>query len=253
MTKTRRPHDRSAPPEVRAVAQLHARLVYSLLKAAVKVAARARMPMAELLDLTQTAYFEEIRSHNPRELGAVAEFLGLSLRSVGSLNKRLKQAFFAAERGVQPARKLTALLLDGPKSTAELTELAGDIDTGQVRTALKLLEKEQWVERTGKRFGLRTRLRSFVDQELDRRIDGLNNQMEIIAASVWSRFVESDDTASGRSWVFGARSQDIREFISETIRRLRHGAIDVEELAVEHGDFDRYGITVAFAPVEKRP
>jgi DNA-binding transcriptional ArsR family regulator len=240
-------------PEVRAVAQLSSRLVYSLLKAAVRVAARSRLPMAELVDLVQLAYFEEVRRHHPRELGVVADALGLSLRSVGTLNRRLKRAFFAAEQAVQPARRITSLLLDGPRSAAELERQASELEPSQVRRALDLLRQEGWVERSGRRFSLRTRLRSFVDEELSRRIDALNNQMEIIASSVWARFLDRSEGASGRTWVFAARPADIQAFIAETIRTLRHGAIDLEEAALAEGAFARYGVTVAFSPVEKEP
>ena len=86
-----------------------------------------------------------------------------------------------------------------------------------------------------------------IDDTLTRRIDGLNNQLEILAASGWRRFIEEDDSAVGRSWAFQARPEEIQEFLEQTIRSLRHSAIDLEESAMSSGDGERYGITVAFA------
>jgi DNA-binding MarR family transcriptional regulator len=240
-------------PEEIAVARLPARLVFSLCKAAARVATSARMPMAELLGLMELAYFEEVRRQHPRELGSVAEQLGLSLRSVGTLHRRLKEAFFAAERSFAPARRLTALLVAGPRSLAELTAAAPELEPAQVRRALRELEARGWVTRSGGRYALVARLRSYVDEQLSARIDALNNQMEIIASSVWARFVEGVDTAIGRSWVFAARTPDLQPFIDQTVRALRHGAIDLEESALAAGTFARFAVTVSFAPIEDTP
>lgn len=231
---------------------LASRLVYSLLKPAVKVAAKANLPMGEVLDLLQLAYFEEMRRHHPRELSAIAERLDLSLRSVSTLNRRLKEAFFAAETQVQPARRIAAILLDGPKTIAELKRAAPEMGERSVKSAVDFLRGNGWVELEKRRYQLSSRLRSYIDESITRRIDGLNNQMDILAASVWRRFIEGDDTAIGRSWVFAARPEDIRPFLEETVRKLRHGAIDLEEVAVGSEDFGRYGITIAFAGVEDK-
>lgn len=242
---------RTIRPEERAVAELPSRLVYSLVKAAVGVAARARMPMGELVELVQLAYFEEVRKRHPRELSEVAERLGLSLRSVGTLSRRLKQAFFAAEHRIQPARRVSAVLAAGPMTAKEIAAAAPDLEPAAVRRALTFLRDAGWLEVQGKSYALSTRLRSYIDEELARRIDALNNQMEIIAASVWSRFVDRAPTASGRSWTFVARPEELVAFIDETIRRLRHGAIDLEESALRDGRFGRFGVTVAFGSVEE--
>lgn len=243
---------RAAPEEV-AIARLPARLVYSLCKAAARVAASSRMPMKELLDLVELAYFEEVRRQHPRELGVVAQQLGLSLRSVGTLHRRLKDAFFAAERSFAPARRVCALLVSGARTLPDLAGAAPDLEPAQVRRALKDLEARGWVTRNGVRYALVARLRSYVDDQLNARIDALNNQMEIIASSVWARFVAGVDTAIGRSWVFAARASDLTPFIDQTVRALRHGAIDLEESALAAGTFARHAVTVSFAPIEDTP
>lgn len=249
MAARRRRRPKRGEPEERAVAELPARLVYSLLKAAVGIAARSKMPMAQLTELTQLAYFEELRKQHPRELSAIAEVLGLSLRSVGSLNRRLKEAFFAAETEVQPARKVSSVLVEGPRSLAEIQRALPDLERSQVRQALAFLKESGWVQLDSRRYALVSRLRSYVDEDLTRRIDALNNQMEILAASVWSRFVAGEATAVGRSWVFAAKKEALLAFIDQTIRSLRHDAIDLEESALNEGPFERYGVTLAISRV----
>ena len=247
------PWRRHSDNTIDALPNLASRLVYSLLKSAVKVAARAELSMGEVLELAHMAYFEEMRSHHPRELSVIAERLGLSLRTVSTLNRRLKEAFFAAETQVQPARRVAAVLLDGPKTLAELKRATPELGERSVKAALELLRSNDWVQSENRRYKLSSRLRSYIDESITRRIDGLNNQMEILSSSVWQRFVEADETAVGRSWVFAARPQDVRQFLDETIRRVRHSAIDLEEAAIADKEFSRYGITIAFAGVEDKP
>ena len=247
------PGRRRERPEEVAVARLPSRLVYSLCKAAARVAASSRMPMAELLDLMELAYFEEVRRQHPRELGSVAAQLGLSLRSVGSLHRRLKDAFFAAERAHAPTRRVSSILLSGARSLPEIVAAAPELEPTQVRRAVKALEARGWITRNSGRYALVARLRSYVDDQLSARIDALNNQMEIIASSVWARFVGGVDSAIGRSWVFAARAADLQPFIEQTMRALRHGAIDLEESALAAGTFARHGVTISFAPIEDTP
>ena len=247
MSPRRRDH---TPPEEIAIAELPSRLVYSLCKAAAHVAAAARMPMGEVLRLMELAYFEEVRRRHPRELRTVADQLGLSLRSIGTLHRRLKDAFFAAERSLAPARRVTGILVSGARNLAELVEAAPELEPAQIRRAIRQLEQRGWIRKSGARYALVDRLRSYVDEQLGARIDALNNQMEIIASSVWSRFVKGVDSAIGRSWVFAARGQELQPFIDQTVRALRHGAIDLEESALAEASFQRYGVTISFAPIE---
>ncbi len=92
----------------------------------------------------------------------------------------------------------------------------------------------------------------FRRRRLHRRLDGLNHQLDILVSSVHQRFhVGNDDSARARSWFFAAREADVTPFIEETVRTLRHGAIDLEETALAEGDYRRFGVTVAITPVEE--
>jgi hypothetical protein len=237
-----------------ALPALASRLVYSLLKSAARVAARARLPMGQLLDLAQLAYFEEVRAQHPTDLSRVADDLGVSLRTVGTLNRRRRLSFFAPESEVQPARRISAILLDGAKTLAEIRRAAPELAAEQVRQALRFLHAQGWISSADRRYALRGRLRSYIDETLTRRIDALNNQMEIMAESVWRSFVEGDGaTAVGRSWSFAARAEELAAFADRTIRELRHGAIDLEESALRSDGAARFGVTIAFAKVGEEP
>ena len=237
-----------------AVVGLSGRLLFSLLRGAARLAARFHLPLDRFTELAQLAYFQEHRKRSPRDLSAVADELGVSLRTAGTLNKKLKGDFLAPELEVEPLRALTDVLLDGPRTRQELTDHLDDEDAARISRALELLIDNGWLEVTGddERYALQTELRSFVSDDIDRRIDGLNHQLDILVSSVRERFIAGNDqTARARSWFFAAREEDVPKFIEQTVRELRHGAIDLEESALTSGDYRRFGVTVAITPVEE--
>lgn len=237
---------------VEGAVELPARLVFSLLKAAVRVAARVEMPLGRLTDLLRHAYFLEYRRHHPRDLSEVAERLGVSIRTAGSLNRALKGDFFAPENLVEPVRVITAALSGQPMDVAELAAET-DLEEVEVRRVVTHLLELGWLEPDeGERVRLAAVLYSYVTEDIERRIDGVNHQLGVIADSVWTRFVKQENHHAGaRSWSFQARPDDVAEAMEQTFRELRARAVRMEEAAVEDGAHDRYGITVAFAPLEE--
>lgn len=232
--------------------ELPARLVFSLLQAAVRLAARVHMPLDRITDLLRTAYFLEHRRKHPRDLQVIADKLGVSLRTAGSLNKQLKEPFFAPETEVEPIRIITGALLGAPSSIEGLAAIT-QLDIVEVRRAIKHLQELGWVDVDEHEVArLAGTLRSFVTEDLQRRVDGVNHQLAIIADSVWARFARGeDDTAGARSWSFAARPEDVEAAMERTFKALRAEAVEMEEAALEQGGGARYGITVAFAPREE--
>ncbi len=239
-----------SPPDAVELAELPSRLVFSLLKAAVRVAARVGMPMARVTELLRLAYFQELRRDHPRDLAAVAERLGVSIRSAGSLNKQLKTDFFAPENDLQPIRLVTGALLDGATDPAALHLALPELDPVDIERVLALLVHNGWVQVSQGRLAIQPHNRSLVGDDLHRRIDGLNHQVELISESVWQRFVQGEtDTARARSWVLAARPQDFAAFIEDTVKNTRHRAVEVEETALAHGHHTRFAVTMAFTPL----
>ncbi|MEZ4317588.1 MAG: hypothetical protein R3F61_08785 [Myxococcota bacterium] len=242
-----------AAPE--AVVTLSSRLLFSFLRGAARLATRADLPLDRFVELAQLAYFQELRRDSPRDLASVARRLGVSLRTAGSLNRRARGDFFTPETDVEPLRDLTARLLDGPVRLSVLMgEQGDDEEIVRLERSLHLLRESGWLvysDHEDPEIGLATRLRSFVSDDIERRLDGLNHQLDILVASVHQRFhVGNDTSARARSWFFAAREADVSPFIEETVRTLRHGAIDLEESALAQGSYRRFGVTIAITPVE---
>ena len=239
----------------RAPVELASRLIYSLFKAAVRLAARFSFSKTRLVDLLELAYFAELRQHAPRDLQAIAKQLDLSLRSVAALSKKLKSDFFKPESEIAPLRAITAALTNKEMSFLELQKLlAAQIDQATIERGLTFLQQCDWVREKNGVYSLTTTLRSFVSDDWLKRIDGLNHQMTIIAESVRERFIAGNDTtAVARNWVFTADQEAIKQFIAETVTNIRHKAVDLEELALAKNLHDRFAISIAITPYKETP
>lgn len=230
---------------------LPARLVFSLLQAAARLAARVAMPLGQLTDLMRTAYFLELRRRHPRDLATVAEHLGVSIRTAGTLNRELKGDFFTPETAVEPVRRVTTALLGRPLSYDALATETG-LEPAEVKRAVAQLVELGWVEVAGEVVALSTSLRSYVTDDLQRRIDGVNHQLAVIADSVWARFVRGNaETAAGRTWTFVARPEEVEAALATTLTQLREQAVALESSALASGARERFALTVAVTPIEE--
>lgn len=243
-----------APKKSASLVELSSRLVFSLLKPAVRTAARFGMPVDRLVELSKLAYFEELRAKAPRDLDSVAKGLGVSYRTAVNFNRAVRGDFFRPEKEVEPLRRICGALVDGPRSAARLAETLGDeVSEDQLRRGLHLLVENGWLVEEDGVYRLAETLRSYVSDDLERRVDGLNNLLEVLADTVWQRFVERNaSTAMARTWVFAARPEQIIEYVESTVRRVRHEVVDLEEAALREGGLsDRYGVTLAFTPIKE--
>jgi len=231
--------------------ELPSRLVFSLLQAATRIAARVHMPLKQLQDLVRTAYFLEHRRRHPRDLASVADKLDVSLRTAGTLNRRLRERFFSPEQEVEPIRAVTTALLGGPLSREGLEDETG-LESAELERALTHLVELGWVAVDGHGIARLSRtLRSWVAEDLEKRVDGINHQLSVVAEGVWSRFVRHDDARSGgRTWTFAVRDEDLPALVERVIAVLRAEAVAAEEAAMaEEGGGERVGLTVAIAPL----
>src|SRR5512134_1051137 len=94
------------------------RFVYSLLKPAVRAAARFRLPIKTLVELVRLAYFEHL-ARQGLSTAEIAARLGQTTRHMQSLARRLETDFFRAERGAGLVREVEAFVAAGEPSDAE--------------------------------------------------------------------------------------------------------------------------------------
>lgn len=228
------------------------RVVYSLLRAAARIALRFKLPLGQLETLTQMAYFEEARHQQGLRLDEIAELFGKSLRTVSSLHNRFRGDFFAPEREVTFRRAIAALVNHAPLDAARLRAAFPDAADVEMAAALDDLVRERKITRVGDAWRRHPDAHEFTGQDVAARIDGLNRQMDILAATVWRRLVEpSPRPALARTLVFHASDPDFAALIAEIEAVARERAIAADTAYEQTHAGGQVGLTFAAAPLEE--
>ncbi len=228
---------------------LATRLVYSLLTGAVRVAAAHGLTLVEVQRLVRLAYFGELRRLSPRNLEGVAERMGVSLRTVGTLSKQLKTEFFEPEQTVAPMRDLANWLEKGVGDEAELAK-AIKRPRKQVANLLSGMQKMGWAEEVDGKWSLTSNYRYYLTEHWERKVDAVNHQLEVVASAVQARFLHGvKEGASGRTWTFRARPAELQQVMDKVVEELRTTIFELDEKAGVDGE--RVGLTVAFAGLDE--
>jgi PAS domain-containing protein len=231
------------------------RLVYSLLRAAARVALKLRLPLDQLASLAQMAYFQEARAGQGLKLDAIAGLFGKSLRTVSTLHNRFRGDFFAPEHEVALRRAIAALVNHRPADDARLRAAFADVPEVELASAIDDLVRAGVIVRDGAVWRRNPAAHDFLGatpDDLVARIDGLNRQMDVVAATVWHRLVEPGDRpALARTFVFHASDRDLQAMIDATAQGVRERAIAADVAFDATGDGGRVGFTFAAAPLEE--
>ena len=228
------------------------RVVYSLLRAAARVGLRLLLPLGTMESLLQMAYFQEARESRKLKLDEIASLFGKSLRTVSSLHNKFRGDFFAPERAVAFRRAIAALVNHAPADETRLRAAFPDVSEVELGAALDDLLREGTIVRSGPSFRRNPDAHEFLGTDVRERVDGLNRQMDVVAAAVWHRLVDgSSRPAQARSYVFDASDDDLRGAIEAVDRLLRDRAIAADRAAEASGAGSRVGITFAAAPLEE--
>lgn len=239
-----------------AVSHLEAqqRLVFSLLKPAVRLCRRFRIPLKQFEALCRLAYFEEHRRRGGMTHAEMAKAFGLSLRTIGNLERQYRSNFFAPEDELERRRRIEGVLRGGPATAAAvaaaLREPAGDVE----RLLVSLTAAGRVRVEPGSApplYRLDHRFRSLVRSDFLARIDGLNHQLDVIGAAVRGRLLGGAGPALARTLSFIGRPEDVERFCKSLVDTLRRGCGEVEEQALQAGGYAEYGVTLALAPTSE--
>lgn len=237
---------------VAVVTEMQLRLVYSLLKPAVRMAGRFHLPVKALTELVRLAYYEQL-TREGLTTAAIAERFGQTPRHLRSLAQRLNSDFFAAERAVGLVREVEALI--ATESTEErVIEKLPAWEPAEIRRAIRVLVDEERVEQAadGRLLPAR-RYVVFASEKFVHRIDALNHFLDGVYHAVVQRLILDDqETSMMKTMSFAAiRGQltSFREWISGSLRR-ELGELDEAASFQGQGD-QRYTLAVLVAPVQR--
>lgn len=227
--------------------ELQRRLVYAVLRPAVRLARRFHLPLKTLQELCRLAYYEELRHSGGLPQARIAHIFAKSLRTVGSLERQLKGDFLAPQRTVEHSRQLEEALTE-PMHAEALAERLGEPIEDVQRVLDGLIGAGRLIQHDDGRYSVDHDYRSLVSDALAARLDGLGHQLDVITSTVIERFLGGRRPAMGRTLSFVATDETIEAFAELLVRTVRAQVGDAEEAALKAGGHSLYNITLALAP-----
>jgi hypothetical protein len=226
------------------------RLVYSLLKPAVSMAARFHVPMRTLAELLRLTYFEVLRREGLSQ-AAVGDRLGQTARHMRTLASKLKSDFFTAEREVGLVREVESeIARHSPTAKALHASLPG-WPSAEVDQALVALVAEGRVVREKGRFKIAPRYLVLSSEKFHHRIDALNHFLEGVTRAIAQRLIfEERDQAMLKTISFVARPAKLEELLRSLEANLRREIAVLEEDAQFEGEGRRYVLGIFAAKDE---
>ena len=202
--------------------ELGERLIYALLRPAVRMAMRSRLPMKELIRLTKLAYFQELRARG-LTLQETAESMNTSMPTAARLSREIKRNFLRPEIEHQLPQRIEFMLWAEPLSRARLHQLISDHPAADIDEALDaMLEEERIVVSPSSNdvFALESPGVRLVRDSWFARIGSLNHILENLSNTVVTRFFEGPHEAFARTLNFrisAERFEQLQRFYEEII------------------------------------
>lgn len=174
-------------------AELAERLIYSLLRPAVRLAMRSRLPMKELIRLAKVAYFQELRALG-LTLQETADALDASLPTAARLSRELKRNFLRPEIEHQLPQRIEFMLWAEPLSRARLHQVLHEHPPEDIDRALESMVESRRIARApgSDVFGLEAPQVRLVSDSWFVRIGSLNHILENLSHTVVARFFETE-------------------------------------------------------------
>lgn len=216
------------------------RLVYSLLKPAISMAAQFHVPMRTLAELLRLGYFEVLRRQGLSQ-AAVGERLGQTARHMRTLARKLKSDFFSAETEIGLVREAESEIARSSPTPERLHASLPGWPEGAIDRAVQTLLAEGRITRDKKRLVSSPRYLVLSSDKFHHRIDALNHFLGGVTRAVAQRLIfEEREEAMVKTISFVARPERFRELLKSLEANLRREIAALEEDAQFEGEGRRY-------------
>lgn len=227
------------------------RLVYSLLKPALRVAARFNVPIRTLSELLRLAYYEMLEREGLSG-GEIAERFGQTPRHMRSLAQKLRSDFFAAEQDLGLVREVEDAVATGATSLAAIKKRVKGFDPASIAAAVEKLEREERIERdeagalrTGRKYAV------LASETFVHRIDALNHYLDAATRAIVQRLVYDErETAMIKTLSFVADPKELRTFLDRLEGELRREVGMLDEAATFRGLEQRFALGLVVSRTE---
>jgi hypothetical protein len=228
------------------------RLVYSLLKPALRMAARFRVPIRSLTELVRVAYFEAL-SRGGLSQAEIGRRLGQTERNVRSLAQRLRTDFFAAEQTIGLMRTVENRIASSPCDIEELVRAMCNEPRTDVEGAVEELIAEGRI--TCDEAGILRTAAAYVllrSDQFHRRVDALNHFLDgVYRALVHRLLFDEKQNAMLKMITFKADPDALHELITQVEGQVRTAIARLEEDAQYGAVEQRFMFGLALAPLRE--
>ncbi len=217
--------------------ELRRQTLFSTLLATAFLAGQAGIPLREVKQLVELAYYREARRRGLK-MTETTELLSVSMSKVGLLSKQLKEHFAEVDDAFGLPRRILKLLWAGPLSEARIARALPHDDPDAIADAIGTLVEEQRVrvvEGRTPRYALAEAHVRLVADPWMARIDALNDLVGTVARAVEARFFAGDERAFARTLAFRVRDADMprllelyRDHVFPLVSELDQAADDDE-------------------------
>lgn len=230
--------------------ELQRRVLYAIVRPLVRLADAFRVPLAEVLDLVQVAYFHHLRDKGLR-LADIGERLAISERSAKRLAKQLRETFLDAERRYDLPVKIEFMVWATPMSRAKVNQLLSEVDPRAIDQAIaQLIAEGRLVEEEGRtpRLMVNQRVNTLVRDTWLARIGGLNSFLGNLGDAVFGRFFRSEPRAMARTLNFLIRDRDRAALDRLFMETLVPAVQALDEAAQGADDAESFRMSLCWAP-----
>ncbi len=192
-------------------AEMQRRVIHSMLLPVVRLARVFGVPVREVANFLQVAYFQELRNEG-LTLREVSQRMDISMRSAARLSKQIKTNFFLPEREHELPRRIEFLLWYEPLSMPRIVRELPQVPVEDIESAMEQLLKEERIVRHDGRtvtYAVSRGSSRIVRDRWTARIGALNSLLSNVCSVTYGRFFGGHPRAFARTLSFRVRPQDV--------------------------------------------
>ena len=199
--------------------ELRERVIYALLAPALRFARHFAVPLSEIRDAVEMAYFHETK-RSRLKMKEAAAIMQVSVPKVALLSKALKNIFLRPETEAELPRRIELMLWSGPLTLAKIKQVLPMVSNDEINRTVKTLIDEGRIARQGEgpgpaQFALQIDTDRRVWDTWVARVDGLQNALQNVGDAVFARFFAHDTAAFARTLTFHVNRDDLDKLLNE--------------------------------------
>lgn len=232
--------------------ELAHRVIFALLRSVVRTAGAFEIPLKDVVQLLESAYFRDVRGR-ATTLRSAARHLGVSQRTADRLAAQNRETFLLPELRHHLPRRIEFMLAAEPLSEARIAQLLPDVTEQDVAAALRGLLDEGRITQDGERtvtYRPVEGVRSLPRDTWVQRVGALTSFSDNLADAAFGRFFAEDTHAFARTLSFPLRPEDIDALADWYRTEMLPRIVAMSDEASDTPDSVPMQLSICWAPYE---